>query len=51
MSAWPESASSWPARLLLAYGVNLRSRAGADAATLRRTVTAALDSIGARAAA
>jgi hypothetical protein len=36
---------------LLAYGVNLRSRTGADAATLRRTVTAALDSIGARAAA
>lgn len=36
---------------LLAYGVNLRSRAGADAATLRTTVTAALDSIGARAAA
>ncbi|MFF9090867.1 hypothetical protein ACF1BE_31720 [Streptomyces sp. NPDC014991] len=36
---------------LLAYGVNLRSRAGADAATLRATVTAALDSIGVRAAA
>lgn len=35
---------------LLAYGVNLRSRAGADAATLRATVAAALDSIGARAA-
>ncbi|MFF7167095.1 TetR/AcrR family transcriptional regulator [Streptomyces sp. NPDC008086] len=34
---------------LLAYGVNLRSRAGADASTLRKTVTAALDSIGARA--
>ncbi|MBL1110012.1 TetR/AcrR family transcriptional regulator [Streptomyces sp. 5-8] len=31
---------------LLAYGVNLRSRAGADARTLRGTVTAALDSIG-----
>ncbi|WDV56554.1 TetR/AcrR family transcriptional regulator [Streptomyces coeruleorubidus] len=36
---------------LLAYGVNLRSRAGADAATLRRTVAAALDSIADRAAA
>ncbi|WP_254390310.1 hypothetical protein [Streptomyces sp. AC550_RSS872] len=36
---------------LLAYGVNLRSRAGADAATLGKTVTAALDSIGVRAAA
>jgi AcrR family transcriptional regulator len=36
---------------LLAYGVNLRSRAGADATTLRRTVTAALDSIAGRAAA
>lgn len=31
---------------LLAYGVNLRSRAGADACTLERTVTAALGSIG-----
>ncbi|WP_458248887.1 TetR/AcrR family transcriptional regulator [Streptomyces sp. MAI_2237] len=36
---------------LLAYGVNLRSRAGADAASLRTTVAAALDSIGARTAA
>jgi TetR/AcrR family transcriptional regulator, transcriptional repressor for nem operon len=36
---------------LLAYGVNLRSRAGADAATLRKTVAAALDSIGVRTAA
>ncbi|MFC8342413.1 TetR/AcrR family transcriptional regulator [Streptomyces sp. NPDC057280] len=36
---------------LLAYGVNLRSRAGADAATLTTTVTAALDSIADRAAA
>lgn len=36
---------------LLAYGVNLRSRAGADAAALEGTVTAALDSIGDRAAA
>ena len=36
---------------LLAYGVNLRSRAGADAATLRGTVTAALDSIADRPAA
>ncbi|MEU5312282.1 TetR/AcrR family transcriptional regulator [Streptomyces sp. NPDC021562] len=36
---------------LLAYGVNLRSRAGADAATLRKTVAAALESIGVRAAA
>ena len=36
---------------LLTYGVNLRSRAGADAATLRKTVTAALDSIAVRAAA
>jgi AcrR family transcriptional regulator len=31
---------------LLAYGVNLRSRAGADAQTLSRTVTAFLASIG-----
>ncbi|MEV6054714.1 helix-turn-helix domain-containing protein [Streptomyces sp. NPDC052107] len=30
---------------LLAYGVNLRSRAGADAKALHRTVTAALESI------
>ncbi|GAA2793495.1 helix-turn-helix domain-containing protein [Saccharopolyspora taberi] len=30
---------------LLAYGVNLRSRAGADATTLRGTVTAALDAL------
>jgi AcrR family transcriptional regulator len=30
---------------LLAYGVNMRSRAGADAQTLHRTVTAALASI------
>ncbi|MEU6810537.1 TetR/AcrR family transcriptional regulator [Streptomyces sp. NPDC046831] len=36
---------------LLAYGVNLRSRAGADAASLRKTVAAALDSLGSRAAA
>ncbi|MDX3119772.1 MULTISPECIES: TetR family transcriptional regulator C-terminal domain-containing protein [Streptomyces] len=36
---------------LLAYGVNLRSRAGTDAATLRKTLTAALDSIADRAAA
>ncbi|MEU0969523.1 TetR/AcrR family transcriptional regulator [Streptomyces sp. NPDC005917] len=36
---------------LLAYGVNLRSRAGADAATLRKTVTAALDSLADRAGA
>jgi TetR/AcrR family transcriptional repressor of nem operon len=34
---------------LLAYGVNLRSRAGADAQTLNRTVTATLASIGDRA--
>lgn len=31
---------------LLAYGVNLRSRAGADARTLEETVTADLRSIG-----
>lgn len=36
---------------LLAYGVNLRSRAGADAATLHRTVATALRSIGGRTAA
>lgn len=30
---------------LLAYGVNLRSRAGADADDLRRTVTATLDAL------
>jgi AcrR family transcriptional regulator len=34
---------------LLAYGVNLRSRAGADASALGRTVTAALASLGGRA--
>ncbi|MEV7394741.1 MULTISPECIES: TetR/AcrR family transcriptional regulator [unclassified Streptomyces] len=33
---------------LLAYGVNLRSRAGADAGSLRATVTAALRSLGCR---
>lgn len=32
---------------LLAYGVNLRSRAGADAGELTRTVTGALDALGA----
>ncbi|GEC08957.1 TetR family transcriptional regulator [Streptomyces spinoverrucosus] len=36
---------------LLAYGVNLRSRAGADARDLSRTVTAALASLGGPAAA
>jgi AcrR family transcriptional regulator len=36
---------------LLAYGVNLRSRAGADAGALSRTVTAALESIARPAAA
>ncbi|WBO68968.1 TetR/AcrR family transcriptional regulator [Streptomyces camelliae] len=36
---------------LLAYGVNLRSRAGADAEALHRTVSAALESIGRPAAA
>lgn len=35
---------------LLAYGVNLRSRAGADARDLGRTVTAALASLGGQAA-
>ncbi|MET9969969.1 TetR/AcrR family transcriptional regulator [Streptomyces sp. NPDC006356] len=35
---------------LLAYGVNLRSRAGADARVLGRTVAAALASLGGRAA-
>lgn len=35
---------------LLAYGVNLRSRAGADARDLGRTVTAALASLGGPAA-
>ncbi|MET9461704.1 hypothetical protein ABZY05_42875 [Streptomyces canus] len=35
---------------LLAYGVNLRSRAGADATTLRKTVSAALNSMGSPAA-
>ncbi|MGC9539611.1 TetR/AcrR family transcriptional regulator [Streptomyces sp. UG1] len=34
---------------LLAYGVNLRSRAGADAGELGRTVTAVLASLGGRA--
>ncbi|MDX2680397.1 TetR/AcrR family transcriptional regulator [Streptomyces sp. NY05-11A] len=32
---------------LVAYGVNLRSRAGADAGELTRTVTGALDALGA----
>jgi hypothetical protein len=32
---------------LLAYGVNLRSRAGADARELTRTVTGALGALGA----
>ncbi|MFE2431898.1 TetR/AcrR family transcriptional regulator [Streptomyces sp. NPDC059373] len=36
---------------LLAYGVNLRSRAGADAGALTKTVTAALDAMGAKTAA
>ncbi|MEU6098313.1 TetR/AcrR family transcriptional regulator [Streptomyces sp. NPDC047079] len=36
---------------LLAYGVNLRSRAGADAKALHRTVNTALESIGRPAAA
>ncbi|MFI5683422.1 TetR/AcrR family transcriptional regulator [Streptomyces sp. NPDC051636] len=40
----PEAVAELPA--LLAYGVNLRSRAGADARELTRSVTAALDSIG-----
>nr|WP_197349594.1 TetR family transcriptional regulator C-terminal domain-containing protein [Streptomyces bathyalis] len=31
---------------LLAHGVNLRSRAGADARRLKKTVTSALDAIG-----
>ncbi|MDX3227141.1 TetR/AcrR family transcriptional regulator [Streptomyces sp. ME19-01-6] len=35
---------------LLAYGVNLRSRAGADAQALDATVATALDALGARAA-
>lgn len=30
---------------MVAFGVDVRSRAGADATTLRKTVTAALDSI------
>lgn len=33
---------------LLAYGVNLRSRAGADSASLTRTMAAVLDSLAAR---
>ncbi|MEU9790769.1 TetR/AcrR family transcriptional regulator [Streptomyces sparsogenes] len=36
---------------LLAYGVNLRSRAGADARALKATVATALDALGARPAA
>jgi TetR/AcrR family transcriptional regulator, transcriptional repressor for nem operon len=36
---------------LLAYGVNLRSRAGADAQALEATVATALDALGARTAA
>ncbi|MDQ0798318.1 TetR/AcrR family transcriptional regulator [Streptomyces sp. B1I3] len=51
LSAGADPGASADLLALLAYGVNLRSRAGADAATLRKTVTAALDSIGARAAA
>lgn len=46
-----EAGASADLLALLAYGVNLRSRAGADAATLQKTVTAALRSISGRAAA
>jgi AcrR family transcriptional regulator len=44
----PETDLDTAAELLavLAYGVNLRSRAGADPADLRRTVSAALASLG-----
>ncbi|CAM5713823.1 hypothetical protein GCM10010345_81520 [Streptomyces canarius] len=47
--AGPAAAADLPA--LLAHGVNLRSRAGAGAQALKRTVTAAPDSLGRRAAA
>ncbi|GGY80086.1 hypothetical protein GCM10010300_25050 [Streptomyces olivaceoviridis] len=45
----PAAAADLPA--LLACGLNLRSRAGADAQALKRTVTAALDFTGRRPAA
>jgi TetR/AcrR family transcriptional repressor of nem operon len=47
----PDTAPAAAADLLalLAYGVNLRSRAGADASELGRTVTTALTSLGGRA--
>ncbi|WP_432089460.1 TetR/AcrR family transcriptional regulator [Streptomyces sp. bgisy095] len=45
-----DPASSADLLALLAYGVNLRSRAGADAGTLTRTVEAALAPIGSSAA-
>ncbi|MEU6665946.1 TetR/AcrR family transcriptional regulator [Streptomyces sp. NPDC046727] len=46
LAAGSDPAASADLLVLLAYGVNLRSRAGADAQALRRTVTAALKSIG-----
>ncbi|MET8771577.1 TetR/AcrR family transcriptional regulator [Streptomyces sp. NPDC004658] len=51
LAAGADPAAAADLLALLAYGVNLRSRAGADAEALRRTVTAALDSIGRRSAA
>ncbi|MFF9351268.1 TetR/AcrR family transcriptional regulator [Streptomyces sp. NPDC014734] len=50
LSPGVDPASSADLLALLAYGVNLRSRAGADAGTLTETVKAALAPIGARAA-
>ncbi|MEU3862383.1 TetR/AcrR family transcriptional regulator [Streptomyces sp. NPDC028722] len=51
LAAGADPAASADLLALLAYGVNLRSRAGADPRALRRTVTAALQSIGHPAAA
>ncbi|MFJ7150319.1 TetR/AcrR family transcriptional regulator [Streptomyces sp. NPDC100445] len=51
LAAGADPAAAADLLTLLAYGVNLRSRAGADARALRRTVTAALASLGHPAAA
>ncbi|MEV5146204.1 TetR/AcrR family transcriptional regulator [Streptomyces sp. NPDC052727] len=51
LAAGADPAAAADLLTLLAYGVNLRSRAGADAQALKKTVTAALDPIGRRPAA
>lgn len=45
LAASVDPASAAELLALLAYGVNVRSRAGSDARSLRRTVDAALDSL------